>query len=113
MHRPEAGAFEQLQRPLTRRAIRRRRLAPTLILACTSYLGPAHAERWTLEPTVTTRATYTDNVAFDEQGTKQGDTIFELIPNLLVRGEGKRFRLVGNIGFDGWVYAGSTRANRV
>jgi len=62
---------------------------------------------------VTTRATYTDNVAFDEQGTKQGDTIFELIPNLLVRGEGKRFRLVGNIGFDGWVYAGSTRANRV
>jgi len=82
-------------------------------LFCAVYLAPAHAEKWSIEPAIDTRMTWTDNVAFDEQGVKESDLILEATPSLAVRGEGKRFRILGRVAATGLVYANGTRDNRL
>jgi uncharacterized protein (PEP-CTERM system associated) len=113
MHRPERDdASETARYWLARAIVDPRRLGPTLALACAGYLGPAHAERWTLLPAIDARATWSDNVSFEEHGARQSDTIFELIPSLQLRGEGKRFRIAGTVSLDALTYANGTRNSR-
>jgi uncharacterized protein (PEP-CTERM system associated) len=76
-----------------------------LALVCTGWFGPAFAEKWTLEPAVETRATWSDNVLFDTRGEKRSDTLLELTPSLALRGEGKRFRIFGRMAVTGVMYA--------
>jgi uncharacterized protein (PEP-CTERM system associated) len=57
--------------------------------------------------------TWTDNVAFDEGGLQESDVLLELTPSVSVRGEGKRFRILGNLAATGLVYANGTRDNRL
>ena len=80
---------------------------------CAGCFGPAQAEKWTITPSVETRATWTDNPSFDEKSQAQADTIFELIPSINVRGEGKRFRISGTVSLDALAYLQGTRDNRL
>jgi uncharacterized protein (PEP-CTERM system associated) len=79
---------------------------------CIGYLGSAHAERWSLDPSVTTRATWTDNAGFDDQSNASSDTLLEVTPAISLMGEGKRFHVRGTASFTELVYARGTRENR-
>src|SRR5262245_1739643 len=115
MARPEPGeARGRTVRSLaTRRKVERRWFAPAIAFACTWHADPASAERWSLEPALESRATWTDNAAFDQSGQKQSDTLIELIPSLNLRGEGKRLRILGKVGADVLTYVNGTRDQRV
>jgi uncharacterized protein (PEP-CTERM system associated) len=71
------------------------------------------AETWRLDPAIEGRATWTDNAAFEDRATSRSDAIFELVPSLAVRGEGKRLRVNGTLSLTALTYANGTRDNRV
>lgn len=116
MRRLEVGAATaeptRLSSAPAGRFAHRRWFASTLAVVCAGH-GVAHAEKWTIEPAIETRATYTDNAAFEDQGQSRGDTIFELIPSVALRGEGKRFRIFGNVGLNAVTYVNGTSDNRI
>jgi uncharacterized protein (PEP-CTERM system associated) len=117
MHRREVAAPSgEPRRPQERVANRCGRVlcvCAASVLGNAMWLGSAHAEKWSLLPAFDTRVNWTDNSSFDGQGQTQGDTIFELIPSLGLRGEGRRFRITGTISLDALAYLNHTRSNRV
>lgn len=72
----------------------------------------ARAERWYLDPSVATRATWTNNAGFGADGQRESDVILEATPQIVLRGEGKRFNLSGSLGLTALTYAGGSRDNR-
>ncbi len=90
----------------------RRLLVVGVALALAAMADHARAERWTLDPSVETRATYTDNAGFADQQQREADGILEVSPRIGLRGEGKRFRIVGNIGLTALTYVNGTADNR-
>jgi uncharacterized protein (PEP-CTERM system associated) len=114
MHRPETDAARTAVQPQFERAsLLRRRLVPTLAFACAGYCGVAQAERWSLEPAIETRVTWSDNVNFDVGGQGLSDTSFELIPRLALRGEGRRLKVFGTIAADALAYAKGAADSRI
>src|ERR1700752_4657763 len=101
MRRREAGEVQepaaQEHELMARSTCRGHRLLPTIALVCAGCFGPAQAEKGSIEPSIDTRATWTDNVAFEEQGVKESDTLLEATPAVVLRGEGKRFRIAGHL----------------
>src|SRR5262245_16774730 len=115
MHRPEPGDVSKRAARLwflAQKGVDVRRLSATVAFAAAGYCASAQAERWSLEPGIDARATWTDNVNFEVHGQEASDTIFELIPTLALRGEGKRFRIAGTISVDALAYARHTLDNR-
>jgi uncharacterized protein (PEP-CTERM system associated) len=98
---------------MVRSTCRGRSLLSALALASTTWCGLAQAEKWFIEPALDTRATWTDNVSFDEGGQKTSDLLLEATPSVALRGEGKRFRIFGHVAATGVVYANGTRDNRL
>src|SRR5262245_14483050 len=115
MHRPEAGddyqQAAQEQGVMARSTNRGQRLLPTIALACASYFGPAQAEKWTLDPYVDARVTWSDNMEFTPSG--RSDTLLEATPGIILRGEGRRFRIAGQAAVTGQVYTEGTLDNRM
>jgi uncharacterized protein (PEP-CTERM system associated) len=115
MHRPEADDdFRQVaqeQRMMARSVNRVQRLSPTIALACACYFGPAQAEKWTLDPSIDTRATWSDNMEFTPSG--RSDTLLEATPSIILLGEGRRFRIAGHAAVTGQVYTEGTLDNRL
>src|SRR5262245_20158709 len=98
---------------MARSRVRGRGVLRGLALVGAAYFAPAQAEKWLIEPAIDTRATWTDNVAFDEQGVKESDVLLEATPSVSLLGEGKRFRIFGRVAATGLVYANGTRENRL
>src|SRR5262252_5237656 len=115
MHRPEADddfrQAAQEQGVMARSTSRGKRLLPTIALACAGYVGPAQAEKWALAPYVDTRITWSDNMEFTPSG--RSDTLLEATPGIILRGEGKRFRITGQAAVTGQVYTEGTLQNRL
>jgi uncharacterized protein (PEP-CTERM system associated) len=84
-----------------------------LALAGAIFSASARAERWTLDPSVTSRATWTDNSAFDDQGQASADTLIELVPSISLLGDGKRFRVRGSASLTALTYVNGTRGDRL
>ena len=115
MHRPEAGddyqQAAQEQGVMARSTSRGNRLLPTIALACASYFGPVQAEKWSLDPYVDTRVTWSDNLELLPGG--RSDTLLEATPGIILRGEGKRFQITGQAALTGQYYTEGTLDNRL
>lgn len=81
-------------------------------LACGAYADTAHAAKWLFDASIESRATWTDNVSFEERGPEDDDVILELAPRLGLRGDGRRFRISGGVGLSALTYANGSRDNR-
>jgi uncharacterized protein (PEP-CTERM system associated) len=82
--------------------------AVVLIGACAS---PVMAQRWTIEPGVSSQLTWTSNSLLGT-GSAQDDTVFELRPRVTIRGEGARLQVAGSVALNGITYLGHTQASR-
>lgn len=80
-------------------------LAAVLCVAC----SPAAAERWTLEASVTTQATATDNGNFEDRTQRETDVLLEVTPRVAFRGEGARLRIGGSVALGGVHYVEGTQ----
>lgn len=76
--------------------------------------GPAVAQRWAVEASVTTQATVTDNSAFEESRVEgPNDVILTVAPSLTFRREGARLRAGGTVGLSAAHYVDGTQAGRL
>lgn len=108
--RPPTSERSRLQ-PV--RPWRSRRVA-WLGLALIAVSGPAAAQRWTLEASVTTQATATDNSAFEESRVEgPSDVVLTVAPSLTFRREGARLRAAGTVGLAAAYYADGSQAGRL
>lgn len=112
-HRDEGAAAGSAKRadPDPRPTHHRLCLAVFVAVAFGASAGAARAERWWLDPSIDTRATWTDNPLLVAQ-PDGSDTILEVSPRLGLRGEGKRFRIAGNVGLTALTYVNGTGDNR-
>jgi uncharacterized protein (PEP-CTERM system associated) len=93
-----------------------RRPGPVAVAAAfvvLAYHAGPRGETWRLEPTLETTATWTDNVALEDRASAQDDTILELVPGIVVRGEGRRLRVSGGLSLRALTYANGTRDDRL
>lgn len=74
--------------------------------------SPVLAQRWTLEPSINTQLTWTNNSLLGT-GDVQDDTILEIRPRLKILGEGARLRVSGSIALNGLTYLNGTQSSRV
>ena len=72
----------------------------------------AFAQRWTIEPGVSSRLTWTSNSLLGTANA-QGDTILDVRPSITIRGEGARLRVAGTVALNGVTYLGGTQPSRV
>lgn len=77
------------------------------------YAGSAAAARWSIEPAVEARATWTDNVAFEQRGDRKDDVLVELTPSVRLLGIGRQLRISGSLGLTAVGYVNDTRDERV
>ncbi|HXF46223.1 MAG TPA: TIGR03016 family PEP-CTERM system-associated outer membrane protein, partial [Burkholderiaceae bacterium] len=75
------------------------------------YAGTAAAARWSLEPGIEARATWTDNVALEEFGRE--DVLVELTPTVRLLGVGRGLRISGTLGATAVGYVNGTRDDRL
>lgn len=108
MHRPERAALACLSGRLLGAA-----RCSALALLGAAYAGGASGARWNVEPGVEARATWTDNVAFEERGDKKDDVLVELTPTVRLLGVGRRLRIAGTVGVSALGYANGTRDTRL
>jgi uncharacterized protein (PEP-CTERM system associated) len=73
----------------------------------------ALAQRWTIEPGVSSLLTWTSNSRFGTDTEARSDTILDLRPRLSVRAEGARLRLAGAVALNGIAYADRSLPSRV
>ena len=84
---------------------------PAIALALS---GVAHAQRWTVDASVTTQATVTDNSAFEESRIEgPNDVVLTVAPSLTFRREGARLRAGGTVGLSAAHYVDGTQAGRL
>lgn len=84
---------------------------PAIALALS---GVAHAQRSTIEASVTTQATITDNSAFEESRIEgPNDVVLTVAPSLTFRREGARLRAGGTVGLSAAHYVDGTQAGRL
>lgn len=73
----------------------------------------ALAQRWTIEPGISSRLTWTSNALFGTDAETRSDTILDVSPRISVRAEGARLRLAGAVALNGIAYADRTAPSRV
>ncbi|MFN3565095.1 MAG: hypothetical protein ACK4V1_03805, partial [Burkholderiaceae bacterium] len=99
------GAPNSVRRQVLKHAV------PAIALALS---GVAYAQRWTIEASVTTQATITDNSAFEESRVEgPNDVVLTVAPNLTFRREGARLRARGAVGLSAAHYVNGTQAGRL
>ena len=76
-------------------------LAMSLALAT----GPSQAQNWRVEPAVSARETFTDNVNLTPNDGRRSDWVTELIPSLRISEKGARTSLSGFIAVPAVLYA--------
>lgn len=74
---------------------------------------PSFAENWRIEPAVSVRETWTDNVALLPSSQAQSDFVTEISPSLTIQGRGSRARLDIDYRPTALVYARDSRRNDV
>ena len=75
--------------------------------------GSALAQRWTIEPGISSQLTWTSNALFGTATAAQSDTILDVRPRVSIRAEGGRLRLTGAVALNGIAYADHTLPSRV
>lgn len=109
--RAEPGEGQGASSPdLLGRAQLRHVLAVAVV--CAVVPPSAHAQRWTIEPGISSQLTWTSNSLLGT-GSAQDDTIFEIRPRITIRGEGARLRVSGTAALNGVAYLGGTQPSRV
>lgn len=88
-----------------------RLLAGALMAAGAS--SSALAQRWTIEPGISSQLTWTSDARFGTEAEARSDTILEVSPRISVRAEGGRLRLTGAVALNGIAYADHTLPSRV
>jgi uncharacterized protein (PEP-CTERM system associated) len=73
----------------------------------------AWAQRWTIEPGISSQLSWTSNAQFGTDAAGGSDTIFTTRPRITVRAEGGRLRLAGAVALNGVAYADGTLPSRV
>jgi len=91
---------------------RRRLLVSAFTLAGIAWSDSSSAARWSVDPSVELRSTWTDNAGFEDSAAATADLITEMIPRLSLSGIGSRFRVVGTVGLDALTYANGSAPNR-
>lgn len=99
--RPVAGAFSASAS----------KFAWVVVLAAASV--DALAQRWIIEPAVSSQLTWTSNSSFGESGPGESDAIVALSPRVRVNGSGARLRLIGTASVSGIAYADRTQPTAV
>lgn len=107
---------------------RRDRLATLRSIGSTSWIGTfkfawlialavasvdAPAQRWIIEPAISSQLSLTSNSSFGEAGPGGSDVIVALSPRVRVSGGGARLRLTGSASVSGIAYADRTQPNAV
>ena len=88
-----------------------RALVASAILAATAS-SPALAQRWTIEPGISSQLTWTSNSLLGA-GSAQDDTVLDVRPRITIRGEGARLRVAGSVALNGITYLKGTQSSRV
>lgn len=81
------------------------------VLACGIAL-PAFAQRWTIEPAISSELTWTSNSLLGT-GTAQDDTVLDIRPRIRLLGEGGRLRISGVMALNGIAYLGGSQSSRI
>ncbi len=87
------------------------RLTVAALLAGTAC-SPVVAQRWMIEPGVSSQLTWTSNSLLGT-GSAQNDTVLELRPRVAVLREGARLRVAGSIALNGISYLEGSQSSRV
>jgi uncharacterized protein (PEP-CTERM system associated) len=74
--------------------------------------SPVHAQRWTIEPSVQTQATLTNNANYDTGGQREGDLVLNILPAVTFSREGPQWRVFGSAALNLIGYVEGTQANR-
>ncbi len=88
---------------------RRQLLEPVPAAAAASV--PTALRKWSLEPSITVRATGSDNARV--AGVKKKDIYFEVLPRLSIRSEGVRHRLNADVGVSQVAYVKDSYPSRI
>jgi uncharacterized protein (PEP-CTERM system associated) len=97
-----------------RRAGAKTRIGTLLGAALFAAFGQAQAQRWSIEPSVTTQATATDNSTFEESRVEGlNDVVFTVAPTVTFRREGARLRAAGTLGLSAAHYLDGTQSGRL
>lgn len=73
----------------------------------------AWAQKWTIEPGISSRLSWTSNAQFGTDAEAGSDTTLDVRPRIAVRAEGSRLRLAGSVALNGIAYADHTLPSRV
>lgn len=69
------------------------RIAWGVAVSSVSVVSPSFAENWRIQPTVSVRETWTDNVALVPASQARSDFVTEISPSLTIQGRGSRARM--------------------
>jgi uncharacterized protein (PEP-CTERM system associated) len=79
-----------------------------------SLMAPdlAQAQKWSIEPSVSSELEWTSNAAFGETGAR-GDTIVDVRPRIRLLGEGAQIKFSGTAGLAAVAYVNRTQPSRI
>ncbi|MEP6609184.1 MAG: TIGR03016 family PEP-CTERM system-associated outer membrane protein [Burkholderiaceae bacterium] len=81
-----------------------------LALVCA---GPAMAQRWTIEPSIATQATLTNNANYESGTQSEADLIVNVFPAVSFTRDGPRLKIRGSAGLNVIGYADGSQSNRI
>jgi uncharacterized protein (PEP-CTERM system associated) len=84
-------------------------LGATLLLAAA---GPAKAQRWSVEPAISSQLSWTSNSSLGAANAKD-DTVLSIRPRMAIRREGARLLVTGDVALSGVAYFNRTQSSTV
>lgn len=92
----------------------RARVTRAFVIAALGFasVSAAWAQRWTIEPGVSSQLTWTSNSLLGV-GPAQDDTVLDVRPRVSIRGEGARLRVSGAFALNGIAYLDHSQPTRV
>lgn len=73
------------------------------VIAMMAMSQAAWAQRWTIEPSVSSQVVWANNTLIGE-GPAQSDLVLEMRPSVAIRGEGSRLKVAGAAALDTAVF---------
>ncbi len=71
------------------------------------------AQRWIIEPSIETQATFTNNANYDTGAQRESDLIFNVLPHVSFSREGPRLRVNGSASLNAIGYVDGTQTSRL
>jgi uncharacterized protein (PEP-CTERM system associated) len=105
-----AFATGALRLRLVRHPLALRRVVSLIIASAVSM--PVLAQRWTIEPSLSSQLTWTSNSSLGAAGAAD-DTVLSIRPTISIRGDGARLKLSGTATLNGIAYFEKTQPSRV